>query len=93
MAEVDVGKLIWDDWNREHIFRHQVLDREVYEALNDSNVKFKDGHSGRLLAFGRSGSRILTVVLTPKEDGRHYVVTARDADKHERKIYRGDDNG
>ena len=56
---IQIKKLIWDEWNIEHITRHGVT----------------------------KAGRTLAVVLHPKTKDAYYVVTARIADRKERRIY------
>ena len=77
--------IIWNDWNREHIKKHNVSVIEV-EKLVDSDFFNNPGHSGRNVLTARVGDRILTVVASFEDEGL-YVVTARDASKEERRNY------
>lgn len=85
MQRVTIDELIWDTWNREHIKKHAISPKEVEEAVNRA-ATYKEAHSGRLMVIGRSGGRILSVVLAKEKAHRYYVITARDADKKERKL-------
>jgi len=84
-----VKNLFWDSWNVEHIAKHKVTVKEVETALLDKKVKSLKAHDGRLMILGRIGVRLLAIILAEESRGRYYVVTARDMDKKERKIYRG----
>ena len=80
--------LIWDTWNVPHIARHQVAPEEVEEVCHGDPVT-SDTYKGRLRVVGptRSG-RVLTVILAPEdEEGVYYPVTARPADRRERRNY------
>ncbi len=84
-----ITKLIWDAWNIDHIARHKVVPSEVETATSDTNAVFLQGYKSRVLVLGKSGSRLLTVVLQPhRAKGEYYVVTARDMAKKERDHYR-----
>ena len=85
MTRIKVKKLIWDEYNREHIKRHEVSVEEV-EEIRKNYLVHKKGKKGRYLMIGRCGSRILSVVINRKETGIYYPVTAYDADKPERRI-------
>ena len=74
---------MWDAWNLEHIKKHAV-DKEEAEAAIKNLCYHKKAHSGRYLLVGRSGKRILAVVLKKEKQTVYYLVTARDADKKER---------
>ena len=80
--------LMWDTWNVPHIARHQVSPEEVEDVFQGEPVT-SDTYKGRLRVVGptRSG-RMLTVILAPEaEEGVYYPVTARPADRRERRNY------
>ena len=85
MTRIQIEQLIWDDVNREHIEKHTVTKEEVQEAIAHITAHRK-GYLGRIALIGRSGKRILAVLVAPKKDKKYYVVTARDADKKERRL-------
>lgn len=84
MTRIVIKKLVWDEWNKEHIGKHNVTVLEAEEAVADFIVH-KKAKKGRYLAIGRSGIRIISLVLKKVTVGVYYVVTARDAAKKERK--------
>ena len=87
--KVIVKKLIWDNWNRQHIKKHRVTIAEIEESLADPYVTFIGGHSNRLMSLGRSGERLISTILKAQDKtGDYYVVTSRDMAKKERPIYR-----
>lgn len=48
----------------------------------------KRTYKGRYLIVGRSGARLISIVLKRQKPGEYYVITARDASKAERrKVY------
>ncbi len=80
--------LVWDTWNVPHIARHQVTPEEVEEVCHGQPVT-TESYKGRLRVVGPSRSgRILTVILAPQDaEGVYYPVTARPADRKERRNY------
>ena len=61
--------------------------RQTEQVLHDKNKVIEDAHSGRFMIIGKGGRRMLSLILNVV--GKNfYVVTARDADKKERVIYR-----
>ncbi len=87
MKSVKGVKLIWDNWNKEHLKKHKVLVREVKQALKAKQI-VKESYKRRLIIIGRTKeSRMLTVVLSFEKQKNAYVVSARDSSKKERKIY------
>lgn len=84
MTKIKIKKLIWNDWNKEHIKKHGVSVEEAEES--GKNFKYhRKTKENRYLAVGRSGNRILTLIINRQGLGVYYLVTARDADKKERK--------
>lgn len=85
MTRIIIRKLIWDEYNIEHIKKHDVVRVEV-EDVAKNIIGHKQSKQGRYLIIGRTGSRIISVAVSRKEIGIYYPVTARDASKKERKI-------
>lgn len=86
MTRIIVKILIWDNWNLEHIQKHNVTKEEVEGAKEI--IYHRRTYDGKYLATGRSGDRLVTIILRRKNAGEYYEVTARDASKKERvKIY------
>lgn len=77
-------ELFWDDWNSEHIKKHNVKKSEIGEALSQ-RVQARKGNKGRLLIFGYTkGKRLLAIVIKKTSRG-YYVFSARDANRREKK--------
>jgi uncharacterized protein len=83
-----VRLLLWDAWNIAHIARHDVIPEEVEEVCHGQPVTSQT-YKGRLRVVGPTRSRrMLTVILAPTEEpGVYYPVTARPADRKERRSY------
>ena len=82
-----IKKLIWDEWNIAHIARHNVESEEVQEVCSGRNL-FERGRDGTYQITGQTESgRYLNIVVVPRENG-FYPVTARDADKKERRRFK-----
>ena len=87
MKSVNGVKLIWDEWNREHIKKHGVSKKEVNQAFKAKEVVI-ESYKDRLIVVGKTNkSRLLTIVLSFEKQENAYVVSARDSSKKERKIY------
>lgn len=84
MTRIKIKELIWDEYNIEHIKKHGINQREVIIAV-EHFVYHKQAYSGRYMLVGRVEKRILSIVVKRKKTSVYYVVTARDADKKERK--------
>jgi uncharacterized protein len=83
-----VRRLIWDPWNMAHIARHDVIPDEVEEVCHGTPVTSAT-YNGRIRVIGPTQShRMLTVILAPTDEpGVYYPVTARPADRKERRRY------
>lgn len=89
---LNINRLIWDQWNIAHIAHHDVFAGEVEEVCH-GEPKVSDTYDGRLRVVGPVLGKILTVILAPKNEGVYYVVTARTADRQERRQYKESKGG
>jgi uncharacterized DUF497 family protein len=83
-----IRRLIWDPWNVAHIARPHVIPEEVEEVCHDRPVTSQT-YKGRLRVVGPTRrNRMLTVILAPTDNEEvYYPVTARPADRKERRNY------
>ena len=86
IPDIEVRELKWDARNIEHIRKHNLTPRQVEQVFIEGKCLGGEGKKGKLLIHGRCGRRLLTLVLA-KEDGRYYVITARDMSRKERGRY------
>jgi uncharacterized protein len=87
--KITITQLIWDDWNIDHIARHDIVPEEVELSLNDPDAIFLQAKQGRVMILGRAKKRLIAAVLNAQEiRGLYYVITARDMSKKERAFYR-----
>ena len=84
MTRIIVRDLVWDSYNTEHIKKHNVQKEEIILCVRRL-VYHRRTHSGRYLCVGRSGKRIITVILRWQKLSTYYLITARDANKKERR--------
>lgn len=89
-----VRRLVWDSWNEPHIARHAVTRDEV-QAVCQGDFLVRQAQKGRLMLVGPTQTgRLLAVILDPEdEEGVYYPVTARPADRRERRIYQQQKGG
>ncbi len=85
MTKIKIDQLIWDEWNIKHIRKHSISQQEVEEAIINV-VAHRKGYRRRIILIGRSKTRILSVIAVKEHSSKYYVITARDADKKERKL-------
>ncbi|MBI3734738.1 MAG: BrnT family toxin [Chloroflexi bacterium] len=90
---ITIRRLVWDDWNVAHIARHQVVPAEVEQVCHGDHL-VRETHHTRLMLIGptRRG-RMLVIILAPEADDQYYVVTARPADRRERRLYEQEQRG
>ena len=91
MTKIKISQLVWDEWNKEHIKKHQVTIAEIEEGIQNVNAH-RAGYSGRIILIGRAGKRVLAILVSPKKSKTYYTVTARDADKKERGLLYTNEN-
>lgn len=82
----------WDDANADHIARHGVQPEEAEEAVLDSRRVARQAYTvadeRRSAILGAAqGGRLLFVVFV-RRGGRIRVVSARDANALEKRVYR-----
>jgi uncharacterized protein len=88
-----IGWLVWDQWNVDHIGRHEVSPEEVKQVCRGS-CHISETYAGRLRIIGLTDAgRMLTVILAPKGEDAFYPVTARSASRKERALYRQQEEG
>lgn len=84
MTKIKVKKLVWTEWTIEHIKKHNISVEEIIVAVK--NLAYhKQTYNNRYLVIGRSGPRIISVVVRRKALTAYLVITARDANKKERR--------
>lgn len=82
-----MNRLVWDHWNREHIKKHKVTVDEVEEVFMKRIVVI-DSYLGRKMILGVSAKgRLLAVILSYALQKEGYVVSARNMNKREKKLF------
>ncbi|OGG13640.1 hypothetical protein A2773_06215 [Candidatus Gottesmanbacteria bacterium RIFCSPHIGHO2_01_FULL_39_10] len=80
-------KLVWDDWNKNHIKKHDVTISEVEEVFKTYTLQ-KQSYAKRLELYGETKSgRKLTIIVASTRFNKPYVVSARDMSSKERVYY------
>lgn len=86
-GSLNVQGFDWDDDNVEHIAEHDVAPEEVEEVFI-GRYMLRRSRSARYTVLGRNyAGRYLFVVVEKLEAGIIRVVTARDMDERERRLY------
>jgi uncharacterized DUF497 family protein len=89
MKDMSILGLVWDTFNEAHIWeRHQFTRAEVEEVAYGppANLYARQTYEGRFLVIGPKANRqLLVLILAPKGSGKFYPVSARPADRKERR--------
>ncbi len=85
MTKIKITSLVWDDWIINHIRKHNVKREEVEESINNI-ITHKQSYKERINFLGRTGKRILSVIIKKESKERYLIITARDAGRKERKL-------
>ncbi len=92
MKDISILGLVWDTFNEAYIWeRHQLIRAEVEEVAYgpSENLYARQTYGGRFLVIGPKIDRqLIVLILAPKGSGKFYPVSARPADKKERRAYR-----
>lgn len=87
MTRIKISQLIWDEWNLEHIKKHNLEVEEIVEA-SKVILYHKSTYQERYLVICKGKQRLITLILKRKSQGKYYLVTARDSSKKEKgRIY------
>jgi hypothetical protein len=85
---VVISAFEWDDGNVAHIERHDLTTEEVEEVFA-GNHKVRRAREGRYIAFGETlDGRLLFVVFRRLPGGLLRVITARNMEASERRLFR-----
>jgi len=78
--------LVWDLWNRVHIKKHSVSEKEVEEAYKHEFGR-SDTYRDRQAIYGKTQKgRRITIVVSYERQAGPYVVSARNMSKKERRL-------
>lgn len=78
----------WSQWNIDHIAGHGVDQHEVEEVVYDRSHHAVRVAEKRYLVIGPTpGGRHSGITLEREGQGAYFVVTARDAELKERRLY------
>ena len=92
MKEIHILELVWDSFNEAHIWeRHQLTRADIEEVAYGpaEGLKVQQTYGERFFVIGpKADKRLLVIILAPKGPEKFYPVSARPADKKERREYR-----
>ena len=70
-------KLVWDDWNIEHVKKHQVNKEEIEQVYTFKTIKSQT-YLNRILILGKTKKgRLLTIVVSQGKQKEQYIISAR----------------
>jgi uncharacterized DUF497 family protein len=84
-----IERLVWDEWNLEHIAKHGITQGDVEGVLKGPALA-RRSYKNRFLVIGpTTNGRVLAVVIgaDPHDPGSYYVFSARPASRRERRHY------
>ena len=77
------NELVWDDWNIQHIRKHNVTKSEVEETLSQQ-IEARSSYNFRLMVFGKTKKKRLLAIVIKKTNKGYYIFSARDASRKEK---------
>ncbi|MER3447838.1 MAG: hypothetical protein C4291_13855 [Candidatus Dadabacteria bacterium] len=87
-----IVELVWEEWHVEHIVsRYSVRPSEIEEAcFEDESIRVLRGQEGLYYVLGKTlRDRYLHIVIKPTGKGKAKVITARDMNGSEKRLYKG----
>ncbi len=88
-----IDELVFNERNIEHIARHNVLPEEVKEVV-EGKILPLEAKLERIMIIGKTkAGRSLAVIIEKVKGNIYFPVTARDADRKERKMYKEEIGG
>lgn len=83
-----IKNLIWDEWNIEHIARHNVKPEEVEQVCQGKHLANKWKNKTYRVIGQTSDGRYLTIFLAPRVTNSYFPITARECTLKEKKGYK-----
>ncbi len=85
---MEIRSFKWDEDVINHLANHDVTPDEVEEVAFDNFPHIRKGRQGRRYLYGKTiGGRYLFIVYNLTSGGSAQVITARNMDEKERKLY------
>ena len=83
-----ISEFVWDEKNTAHIWRHEVTPEEVESVTFDDDPHFRKHEKVRYVYGQAYNGKYLFVVLVLRSSEKAYVVTSREMDLAERRLYK-----
>ncbi len=85
---MEIRSFKWDEDVINHLANHDVTPDEVEEVAFDNFPYIRKGRQGRRYLYGKTiGGKYLFIVYNLTSGGSAQVITARNMDEKERKLY------
>lgn len=84
MTRIKIKEIVWDEWNLDHVKKHNVSIDEIIE-VSKKIIYHRQTYKERYLVICRGSKRLITLILKRESSGKYYLITARDSSKKERK--------
>jgi len=85
---MEIHTFRWYEGNLDHISNHGVTPEEIEEVAFEGTPYIRKGKGGKRYLYGKTiGGRYLFVVYLPVGRGKVRVITARDMETKEKKLY------
>ena len=85
---MEINSFKWDEDTIAHIANQGISPEEIEEVAFEDLPYFRKGKQGRRYLYGKTiGGRYLFTVYILAESGEAKVITSRDMDDKERKLY------
>lgn len=82
-----IKKLVWDEWNIDHIVKHNVKLEEVEEVCREKSIIINKIGQQKIRVLGQTyDGRYLAIFLVNREGGNFYPVSVRDCALKERRL-------
>ncbi|HSW88809.1 MAG TPA: hypothetical protein VLG12_06630 [Candidatus Saccharimonadales bacterium] len=86
---ITVRKLIWDNWNVQHISRHNITPDEVETVCHNKPLILRGQEKNRLVLIGPTEEElIITIILESNGRGKYYPITAYPASRQDIALYK-----
>lgn len=83
-----IRKLVWNEWNEEHILKHGVSKQEVEEVCFSKHFAIKSGRS-KVAVWGQTeNGRYILVILGARDYNDYYPISTREMDNREKSQYK-----
>lgn len=84
MTKIKIEKLIWDNFNLNHLSKHGVIKLDIEESIKNV-IYHEHSYLDRYIVIVKNDEKILSLIVSRKGPKTYYIVSARNASRKERK--------